>query len=528
MSSHQGASGGRTSPRAYGAAVDPFVVGGVVPLGSDAYRSRAFEADCFAHLTSGQWVTLLGPRQHGKTSALVRLRARLQQEGLSAAIVDLQAYMRPKDPELRPFLEWLVREIRRGLDLPPAQNVNPGEDVTEALEQGCSGAGATVALLIDEATRMHPDVQHSFYSQLRAFHTANRGGFGAPIAERIALLFSGTFRPEAVIDDDNSPFNVSRIVVTGDLSKEDAEDLAAEVGDESLRPWGARAYDEVGGQPYLLQAILEPVFAEAEESREEALAAALQRIATGGDGHVPVLLRRVFLEAGADDLLIRMLQSPCGLAASGEGLFQFLDVVGLAKTEPASDGTLRLVPRNPLYTSAMLASPRLNADELLVNPETDAPSILTPLEEGALDWITDADLRRIVQDVHSGAVSAANGGYYRLALAGLGAAYEGMLLALLEQLDASVRQAAQLTVTLASGKKPSGPVGGWTFEALVGVAHAANALFHVPKSASEVMRDWRNLIHPELSRRRYQEQHLLRPEVIVMSAHIMKLLQATN
>jgi len=503
-----------------------FVVGGVVPPGSRSYRTRTFESKCFGYLSAGEWVTLLGPRQHGKTSGLIRLCAALRDEGFGAALVDLQAYTRSDVADLEPFLDWLVHEVRRGLELPSRTFEAPTRDVAVALERACNGAGASVVLLLDEATRMHSAAQHSFYSQLRAIHTADRGGL-AGSTRSLAFLFSGTFRPESVIDDDNSPFNVSRIVLTEDLVEEDATALASEVGGPDLVPWARRAYEEVGGQPYLLQSILDGVLTASEEARQEAFAVALDRVASGADGHLPNLLRRVSAETGADALLSRVLQSEGGIATAGEGLYQFLEVVGIAKTVTAATTlVLRLVPRNPLYERAMLSSPRLNADELLVERASRAAAFLVPLAGEDLTWVLDERLRHIIHDVYAGAVTAVNAGQYRLALAGLGAAYEGMLVALVEQLADPDRDAAKAQVTLSNGKKPVGRPGGWSFEALVRVAHVAYDLFHVPKAASETVRDWRNLVHPDLARNRYQDQDLMQPEAIVMAAHITKLLQA--
>lgn len=504
-----------------------FVVGGVVPPGNLSYRTRAFESRCFGYLAAGEWVTLLGPRQHGKTSGLVRLRAALRDEGFDAALVDLQAYTRPDVAEIEPFLDWLVLEVRSGLELPIRTYEAPTGEVAVALDRACDGAGASVALLFDEATHLHPAVQHSFYSQLRAIHTATRGGLGNQNPRSLAFLFSGTFRPESVIDDDNSPFNVSRIVLTEDLAEGDATALASEVGGPDLLPWATRAYGQVGGQPYLLQLLLEGVLSASEEGREAAFAAALNRAASGADGHLPALLRRVSAEAGADELVGRLLQSNGGIPAAGEGLYQFLEVVGVAKTVAGSTmATLHLVPRNPLYERAMRASPRLNADQLLADAVPSAPAFLVPLEEADLLWVRDAELRQVIRDVQTGAVTAINAGQYRLALAGLGATYEGMLVALVEQLGDAERDTAKAQVTLSNGRTPTGRPGGWSFEALVGVAHVAYDLRHIPKAASETVRDWRNLVHPDLARRRFQSQELMQPEAIVMAAHITKLLQA--
>jgi len=63
---------------------------GPVPIGHESYIERPFELQLIRELQTGRWVLLLGPRQHGKTSALVRLRKTLMENGLQTGFVDLQ------------------------------------------------------------------------------------------------------------------------------------------------------------------------------------------------------------------------------------------------------------------------------------------------------------------------------------------------------------------------------------------------------------------------------------------------------
>ena len=63
---------------------------GPVPLGNESYIERPFERQIIRELQAGHWVLLLGPRQHGKTSALVRVRKTLMESGVQTGFVDLQ------------------------------------------------------------------------------------------------------------------------------------------------------------------------------------------------------------------------------------------------------------------------------------------------------------------------------------------------------------------------------------------------------------------------------------------------------
>ena len=56
---------------------------GPVPLADNAYVKRPFENELHRELMANRWVLLLGPRQHGKTSALVRLQRALSENRLA-------------------------------------------------------------------------------------------------------------------------------------------------------------------------------------------------------------------------------------------------------------------------------------------------------------------------------------------------------------------------------------------------------------------------------------------------------------
>ncbi|MEE6296867.1 AAA-like domain-containing protein [Georgenia wangjunii] len=508
-----------------------FVVGGVVPVSNVTYRHRQFEDECLRLLASGDWVTLLGPRQHGKTSGLVRLRDSLEENGIRAALVDLQGYPSPPKPTLEHFLSWLVGQVahRLGAQVPAPVQI---DTVLEGLRVAFSGLSGTVALLVDEATRLEEGVRHDFYSQLRAYHTATRTGDATGVAAQILFVFSGTFRPETVIDDDNSPFNVSRLVLSEDLSEDQVIALARATGDDSLVPWAQRAFAAVGGMPYLVQALLDAVSAEEEVNREQAFNSQLLRLGSGADGHLPALFRRLAAEAGAEELLGRVIASGVdGLPSSGEGLSQFLQILGAVRIETSGFGASRMYARSEFYERAFRASPQISPSVVLETIESSGssePAVLAPMQVGELDWIADVRLRGVVADLHAGAVQAANVGHSRLALAGLGAAYEGMLLALTEQMDVEVRDNARRRAVLRSGSIPTGSSRSWTLEALTLVAQNAGALPNLPSAAGDMIRDWRNLVHPDKARTQWKTEEELKPVVSIMASCITLLLQGCH
>jgi hypothetical protein len=503
-----------------------FVVGGVVPRSSDAYVSRAFEQQVFGHLSAGDWVTLLGPRQHGKTSGLIRVRAQLGVEGFAVGFLDLSTFIPPVDGDAwGAFLAWMESSVRKSFGLSEREIVG-GPDLVSVLSLAMEGAGPTPVLMLDEAAGLPPEIGQLFFAQLRSIHTAQRSESAPDPVSRLGMLFAGTFRPDTMIDDDNSPFNVSRIVHTDDLSEDDVAALAENVGGSELATWAGRVYNEVGGQPYLVQYLFDSISSVDTTHREQVLSAAMANISSGADGHLPGLLRRVGREPGADELLARMVGAgDGGVLTSGDGLATFLVTVGIAKVK----GDLRLVPRNGLYERALAASPSYNPDAFIRVSEGDVPDgsagTIALLSKDELAWIKNDRLREVVSDLHGGAVAAAEMRKFRMAVAGLGAAYEGMILALVGQIDEAERDRIRKTVQTARGDHPSLNPDKCTFEGLVLIAHASGQLPNLPVDASHIARDWRNLIHPGKATRQFQSESSLQPEAQILAALIVKLVQ---
>src|SRR4051794_18513708 len=93
-----------------------FVVGGTISAESAAYIERGFEDRCFRFLSEGNWVLLLGPRQHGKSSALVRLARRLDDAGIRTARVDFQSFSDSGD-DYANVLAWLARRFAESFEV---------------------------------------------------------------------------------------------------------------------------------------------------------------------------------------------------------------------------------------------------------------------------------------------------------------------------------------------------------------------------------------------------------------------------
>src|SRR5665213_1822525 len=229
---------------------------GAVPLSSAAYIPRAFEQQVFGEITSGRWVLLLGPRQHGKSSGLVRLNTKLREAGYTAALIDLQGL--PPCPTFQDVLRWFSDQIGRNIrrDIPRPRSENQGE-VASWLEAAFPPGAAPVAIIIDEAGSIeNPQYRNAFYGQIRQISSQRADAAPDSISARIRFVFAGTFRPETLVQEQNSPFNVCRTVHTDDITLVQAIELAKSVN-PAVVDFVHAAHAFLNGQPYLLQTVFQ-------------------------------------------------------------------------------------------------------------------------------------------------------------------------------------------------------------------------------------------------------------------------------
>src|SRR5947207_5702848 len=102
-----------------------YVTGGTLRSDAPSYVERQADRDLHAALTRGEFCYVLTSRQMGKSSLMVRTAARLREEGVQVAILDLTAIGQNLSPE-----QWyggLLRRLGRQLD--------PSGDLEEELEE---------------------------------------------------------------------------------------------------------------------------------------------------------------------------------------------------------------------------------------------------------------------------------------------------------------------------------------------------------------------------------------------------------
>ncbi len=472
-------------------------VQGPVPIGDTSYIERLFEQELRRELMANRWVLLLGPRQHGKTSALVRLQRTLAENGIPTALVDLQAAPAPQT--YADFTSWFCKEVSRQVNTngPPQA---PGEDIGVLLGAALEPNNSPVIILVDEASNiLDAGWRNAFYGQLRAISSRRATAAPEDAAARLRFVFAGTFRPETLIDLANSPFNVCERIDTDDLTPDNVHQLTCEILGDGQAALSEKIFEEVGGQPFLVQKLLSRVYGC--EDVVAALDTEIDGLKTGQSDHIIDLFRKMLSEPSLAAIGARMVRDGAAPIEAADPNFRYMQVLGIARRVGSN-----LVYRNPLYSRIAATSPQLGGT-------TPSPTLapMFPVAIAAFDKIQSLELREIAWAAHKGAIAAYRSGANRLALAGFGGSLEAMLLdLLLRQPVASLAGIVTgANITLEGRERPNNP-STWNLVNLIKAAPQVGAgpAFEPPQA----LRNWRNLIHPVLAQRNYKPDAALEPE----------------
>ncbi len=486
-----------------------FHLRGHVPPDSPAYVDRSFVDECFAELSSGRWVVLLGPRQHGKTSGLLRLAERLREAGVATALVSLQGI--PQVSSYSDLLSWIARRIAEQFDVdlvPPS-----GEDASELdawFARAVPEAPTPIAVLLDEAAGVQDDGMRSdLYRQLRRLHDERDMPAHPNLGRSFALLFSGTFEPRRLVADDlTSPFNVCQQLESKDLTLEDAYTLVRQLDADEAEPYVERAFRLVGGQPMLLQELLSAVQGSGVDlSADECYDAAEQKLLVGDSDHLSDLISAVVSDPPVRAVAERVVQSDSGVPFVADSEHRMLVTLGLARIDGG-----RLVSRNDLYQKVAARHPLLST----AGGPSPVGTHVAPFGAGTFGFVADTYLQTFAEEMAEAAYTALNDGHLRLGLIGLGSALEAVLIDTLEQAGQSDRDAARSRANprLRGQENPTVP-NTWRLVNLVKVVAELPRFSNSSIQAVDVLRDLRNLVHPSVGRADGLPQADLQGEVLV-------------
>ena len=490
---------------------------GPIPLSGSSYVRREFEQRIVSELSADRWVLLLGPRQHGKTSGLIRVKENLQSSGYLTATVDLQGL--PPCDSYEQIVEWVGRKVAVGAGEGTAEEPtgHGRRDLAHWLRLAVPADGAPLVVFIDEAGGIANDeYRNSFYGQIRAIANQRVEEPNGSVLKTLLFVFCGTFRPDSLVDERNSPFNVCETVRTEPLAVSDATALWSQCVDMPDEAVVTTAFDAVGGQPYLLQSLFSRASEVDPPDRVLAIDEGLSEFRTGADPHFEGLFGSVLADPALAQPVAAMATQGAIPNEPANAEYRHLETLGIARRDGDS-----LVITNRLYADIAGTSAQLAPSDQPAQPK----AVLFALDEDLFSHMQSGELREVAYASYRGAVEAYRAGSYRLALAGFGASVEAVLIDFLAALSPP-DLAAAVTPAGCQWNRHEDETRPITFRLvhLLKVASQVPAIT-APVEVSDPVREWRNQLHPAVALENYRSEAMLEPEARMSSSLVCALIR---
>jgi len=288
-----------------------FHAGGTFPLNNTLYVTRKADNQLLELCRKREYVSVLAPRQMGKSSLIVRTINRLKNEA-STAYIELNELKRKFDDEWYfGIIDIIVSELKlqAEYDAWRQQLVSSGGvfRLSRFFEEVVlTKIAGNIIIFIDEIdSAASHNLKDDLFATVRALYNkrATMDDY-----ERLSFVLVGTATPNDLIrDPDRTPFNIGQSIRLDDFTREEVELLTnglPEGVERSVIDW---IYGWTDGHPYLTMRLCKQVaesVAEEEHTRSRWTKARLSRLVSdlfldrskGWDPNLATILKRLTVQ----------------------------------------------------------------------------------------------------------------------------------------------------------------------------------------------------------------------------------------
>jgi len=241
---------------------DFFKAGGTLHLNAPSYVPRTADEEFYKRLLAGNFCYVLTSRQMGKSSLMIRTAARLRDQDIQTAIVDLSG-LGTQLTSAQWYLGILTRlasELKLDLNVEAWCQARNALSVVQRFTDFMHDVvlmqvTGRVVIFIDEIdSTLKLDFTDDFFAAIRTFYNARASD---PIYERLTFVLLGVASPSDLIENRNlTPFNIGHALDLQEVSRQEAKPLVTGL-EERYPGHGQRLLDAIftwtSGHPYLTQ-----------------------------------------------------------------------------------------------------------------------------------------------------------------------------------------------------------------------------------------------------------------------------------